>query len=318
MTSDLLAQEQPIGQLRNFDPINAAAYNSDRIASILRTLAYQAVSCVFADGPRPLLSRSDAKALQPLFGGDDWYEKRSQSYLGFLDSVLFFTGERSDFRENAMVQAVGATVQKRVLRRWSARRKAKGSGLVGAKTLIPTALGAAWSDPHLQMHISGTIRSNWRKRTLFHPEAVDWPDRFSNDLILIIMNLALCHDQERPKRSYLRFIEALRAFRRRPIHNMQKLLLRCLDPAFEQVGAHVSVEHLIAADAISQVQSCKGLEAVEAFCLSSSVIRRCGFSPVRELDAGLLSELEQEPIWQDDDDESAICALGKRLAGRLL
>ena len=88
--------------------------------------AHKAVSYHFEGGARPSLTRAEAKALQPLFGGTDWAEKRPHAYLGFLNSVLYFTGKDADFRSNMMVLAVGATARTRFWQRWALRKRAKG------------------------------------------------------------------------------------------------------------------------------------------------------------------------------------------------
>ena len=116
-----------------FAPLRYKAFHAEPVVSILRDLAHKAVSYHFEGGARPSLTRAEAKALQPLFGGADWAEKRPQAYLGFLNSVLYFTGKDADFRSNMMVLAVGATARTHFWQRWALRKRAKGRLLLAVR-----------------------------------------------------------------------------------------------------------------------------------------------------------------------------------------
>ena len=327
-----------------FDPLNVKAFNGDQVLSILRDLVHRSVAYLFEGGEKPCLSRPEAKALQPLFGGDEWAREKPQGYLGFLNSVLYFTGKDADFRSNLMVLATGAMARSRFVERLALRKKAKGSGLVGGLALAPVMLEVAVSDPSLQMHLLAGVRDNWRKRTVLYPDDIDWPDHVSMDLILILLLLALSPQGESANNSHGRFLR----FRRyvshiwlRPVRHIEAKLNGWLPLLLEAVTDGPEIEQLILADAIARNPHCLGLEPVGPFCARSRFARCFGWQlpdvvddeteadAEAEVEAGPEEEAEQDkeqdlilsPATLEQGagkEESSLGRLGERLAGGLL
>lgn len=303
-----------------FAPLNAASFEAAAVIALLRSLGHEALAFLFEGGPQPCLSRADVKALQSLFGGNDWMEKRPGSYLRYLDSVLYFTGNSADFSRNEMALALGATVQKRFWRRWTSARKARGAALIGGEMLAPVLLEGAWSDPAFQMHALGVIRKDWRQRTLHYPDDIDWPDYVSIRLVLILVLLALAGDNGKKESHVQQLGRRLRIWWQRPVRQMERRLLQLLPPALMAAGEAVDLEHLVVMDAIVRVPGALRFEPVRRFCENSTLGGVYGFvgeaneAEVNKAEGGGAGR-EQMP---DREEEEAVLALGSRLAGRLL
>lgn len=299
-----------------FAPLRDKAFHAEPVVSILRDLAHKAVSYHFEGGARPLLTRAEAKALQPLFGGADWAEKRPHAYLGFLNSVLYFTGKDADFRSNMMVLAVGATARTRFWQRWALRKRAKGAALVGGEAMVPVLLESAWSDVSLQMHLLEAMRKNWHARTLLYPDDIDWPDRVSIEVVLILLLLALYRQGDAESYSRWAFVRFLKALQMRPVLRMEGLLLVWLAPALAALGDGVDIEHLLVVDAIARMPDDAELEPVSRFLGRSGLAGMFGLCPSPEGDADENDGDEQSaPV---SEEEQAVLALGQRLARGLL
>ena len=351
---DKLLKSGPVAnRTRWFDPVNDKTFQADAVTSTLRDLAHRAVAFHYEQGESLRLTQREAKVLQPLFGGSEWALKRPQRLLGFLDSVLYFTGKDADFSANRMVLAVGATAEKRFLGRRSIRKRAKGAALIGGEDLIPVLLNVAWSSPALQMHVLAAVRKSWRERTLFYPEDIDWPDRVSIEVVLILFLLALARPREEQKpRLVVRFFLALRM---RPVRRMERLLRSWLQPALAKLGPQVDVEHLIVVDAIARLQNGLLYESVSGFCAGSPLAGVFGWhqpdvmaqdereqehaategaveGDTGDASGGVEASLAHESSDGDEgneaqqsldsfavsEDEKAVFALGERLALRLL
>nr|WP_319486394.1 hypothetical protein [uncultured Cohaesibacter sp.] len=324
MTEHFAEQSMPASRRRRkahwFAPLDAASFEAADVIALLRRLGHEALAFLFEGGSQPRLSRADAKALQPLFGGNDWMEKRPGSYLGYLDSVLYFTGNNADFSHNEMALALGATVQKRFWRRWAFARKARGAGLIGGEMLAPVLLEGAWSDPSFQMHALGVIRKDWRQRTLHYPDDIDWPDYVSIRLVLILVLLALSGDNGKKESHVQHLGRRLRAWWQKPVRRMERRLSLLLPPALAAAVEAVDLEHLVVMDAIVRVPGALRSEPVRRFCERSALGGVYGFAgdaneaEANEAEAGGAGR-EQMP---DREEEEAVLALGSRLAGRLL
>ncbi|WP_321447885.1 hypothetical protein [uncultured Cohaesibacter sp.] len=314
-----------------FAPLNDTAYHAEPVVAILRDLAHKAVRYHFEDGALPSLTRADAKALQPLFGGSDWADKRPQAYLGFLNSVLYFTGKDADFRTNEMVLAVGATTRVRFWQRWALRKRVKGAALVGGEALVPVLLEGAWSAPSVQMHLLEALRKNWHARTLLYPDDIDWPDRVSIEVVLILVLLALVGQEEEGSRSSWALVRFLKAVQMRPVRRMEGLLLGWLSPALAALGDGVDIEHLVVTDAIARMPNSGALEAVNRFCSRTGLAELYGWLPLSEGEAdekdgdeqGVPADMADSglkafAVSPVSEEEQAVLALGQRLATGLL
>lgn len=162
------------------------------VVDLLRQLALAAFSRLYADGPAVVVKPSEMAQLRPILGGRAWLRRRPALTLSYLKPVLQFRAKAHDFKNNDVALLLGTTVKRSgPLRRWLNHYRARRSPLIGSDGLFAAFRWVAWSDPRLNLQSIAMVRQAWRERTLFHPAEPEWPPCLHQDLILVIVRLAL-------------------------------------------------------------------------------------------------------------------------------